>query len=65
MASWTWSGVKRRRVDETSESTGGAGAPGGAASKLFAKSSGNGGDVGKAPIAERDWLVGSHSSLLP
>ena len=52
-------------LDVTSQSAGGAGAPGGAASKLFTKSSGNGGGVGEAPIAKNDWLVGSHGSLLP
>ena len=57
--------VQRAQLDEMTESAGGAGAPGGAASKLFAKSSGNGGGVGEAPIAKRDWLVGSHGSLLP
>ena len=37
--------VQRVQLDKTSESAGGASAPGGAASKLFTKSSGNGGGV--------------------
>ena len=57
--------VQPAPLDETSESAGGASAPGGAASKLFTKSSGNEGGVGEAPIAKHDWLVGSHGSLLP
>ena len=46
--------VQRVPLDVTSQSAGGAGAPGGAASKLFTKSSGNGGGVGEAPIAKND-----------
>ena len=52
-------------LNETSESTGGSGAPGGAASKLFTESSGNGGDVGQAPVVESDEVSGSRCRLLP
>ena len=48
-----------------SESTEGVGAPGGAASELFTESSGNGGDVGRAPVAEKDGLIGSGCRILP